>query len=59
MQHGDNNNTDKQDEEQDEKRSSLFTVNDIETALIYFACMTGLYPFIVIAHEIYHGWKGG
>jgi hypothetical protein len=53
--HGDNNNTEKQDE----KRSSLFTVKDIESALIYFTCMTGLYPFVVIAHEIYHGWKGG
>ena len=60
MQHGDNNNTDKQDEEQQNaERSALFTVKDIETALIYFACMTGLYPFVVIAHEIYHGWKGG
>jgi hypothetical protein len=53
--HGDNNNTEKQDE----KRSSLFTVKDIEAALIYFTYMTGLYPFVVIAHEIYHGWKGG
>ena len=60
MQHGDNNNTDKQDEEQQNaERSSLFTVKDIESALIYFTCMTGLYPFVVIAHEIYHGWKGG
>ncbi|MDE0467795.1 MAG: hypothetical protein OYL97_12110 [Candidatus Poribacteria bacterium] len=60
MEHDDNNNAEKQDEEQqDEKRSSLFTVKDIESALIYFTCMTGLYPFVVIAHEIYHGWKGG
>lgn len=60
MEHDDNNNAEKQDEEQqDEKRSSLFTVKDIESALIHFTCMTGLYPFVIIAHEIYHGWKGG
>ena len=55
MQHSDENNT----AENDEKRSSLFTVKDIESALIYFTVMTGLYPLIVIAHEMYHGWKGG
>ena len=55
MQHDDENNTEKTDE----KRSSLFTVKDIESALIHFTVMTGLYPLIVIAHEMYHGWKGG
>lgn len=55
MQHSDEKNT----AENDEKRSSLFTVKDIESALIHFTVMTGLYPLIVIAHEMYHGWKGG
>ena len=55
MQHSDENNTAKSDE----KRSSLFTVKDIESALIHFTVMTGLYPLVVIAHEMYHGWKGG
>ena len=53
--HGDDSNTEKHDE----KRSALFTVKDIETTLLQFTAMTGLYPLVVIAHEIYHGWKGG
>ena len=48
MQHSDSNNTEKSDE----KRSSLFTVQDVEAAIIYFTYMTGLYPVAVIAHEL-------
>ncbi len=55
MQHNDSVNT----EELDEKRASLFTVQDVEEAILYFTYMTVLYPLVVIAHEIYHGWKGG
>ena len=55
MQHNDSINT----KELDEKRASLFTVQDVEEAILYFTCMTVLYPLVVIAHEIYHGWKGG
>lgn len=55
MQHNDSVKT----KELDEKRASLFTVQDVEEAILYFTCMTVLYPLVVIAHEIYHGWKGG
>ncbi len=55
MQHNDSVNT----KELDEKRASLFTVQDVEEAILYFTYMTVLYPLVIIAHEIYHGWKGG
>ena len=55
MQHNDSVNT----EELDEKRASLFTVQDVEEAILYFTYMTVLYPLVVIVHEIYHGWRGG
>ena len=47
MQHSDENNTEKSDE----KRSALFTVKDIESALIHFTAITGLYPLVVITFK--------
>ena len=46
-------------EKSEEQRSAFLTVQDVELAIIHFTWMTGVYPLLVIVHEVYHGWKGG